>query len=200
MENSKIPKFTEFETKYRLSLTDFPSFTLVMESIPGLVNFLFARGPDHYFSRPDGSLGRYRVAQFATNEGKFAQWTVKEKREGAKDNVFRFETNWRIDNTPEEEVYAGALKMGYRFNFKITKQCHIYEYEDATVVFYSVRELTSTQEDYFLEIEVKEETIHNLTEKEAWGVIEKYERLLAPTGINAHKRIRKSLYELYRKF
>jgi hypothetical protein len=38
-----------------------------------------------------------------------------------------------------------------------------------------------------------------MTEKEAWAVIEKYEKLLEPVGINAYKRLKKSLFEIYKR-
>lgn len=195
----KIPKFSEVETKYRTEVGIMPAFKRIVEALPGLIEFIYAQGPDTYYTRPDGSLGRYRAAQFPTKENKFAQWTVKEKREGAKNNIFRFESNWRVDGTPEDEIEAGAEKMGYRFNFKINKQCHIYKFEDATLVFYSVREVNSLKEDYFIEIEVTEETIHHLNEDQAWEVITKYEKILEPTGISPQKRLRKSLFEMYVK-
>lgn len=199
IEKTKIPKFSEVETKYRTDVSAMASFKNIVEMLPNLLSFQYCQGPDTYYTRVDGSLGRYRVGQFPTQTDKFAQWTVKEKREGAKNNIFRFESNWRVDGTPDDEIAAGAEKMGYRFNFKIMKQCHIYKFEDATLVFYSVREVESLKQDYFIEIEVTEETIHHLTEDQAWEVITKYEKILEPTGISPHKRLKLSLFEMYRQ-
>jgi hypothetical protein len=46
---------------------------------------------------------------------------------------------------------------------------------------------------------ITEETIHELTEDQAWEIIRKYEKVLEPVGVIAQKRMRKSLYELYKK-
>jgi adenylate cyclase class IV len=53
--------------------------------------------------------------------------------------------------------------------------------------------------DNFVEIEVSEEKISSMTEKEAWAIIEKYERALEPVGLTAKNRLRKSLFEMYRR-
>jgi hypothetical protein len=37
----------------------------------------------------------------------------------------------------------------------------------------------------------------NTTEEQAWGIIAKYEKLLDSIGLNAQKRLRKSLFEMY---
>jgi len=56
-----------------------------------------------------------------------------------------------------------------------------------------------TSEQHLIEIEVDEETIHLLTEDQAWEIIRKYEKILEPTGVTPQKRLRRSLYEMYRK-
>jgi hypothetical protein len=38
-----------------------------------------------------------------------------------------------------------------------------------------------------------------LTEDQAWAIIEKYEKILEPVGITAHKRLRRSLWEMYKR-
>ena len=191
----KIPKFTEFETKYKTDLSALPIFNRIVSSLPNLESFLYTCGPDVYHSHSNNCIGRYR----STLDGKFAQWTVKRKPDGAKNNVYRFESNWNVAGTPADEVDAGAKQMGFVFDFKIHKNCFIYKFQDATVVMYWVREDGTEKEDYYIEIEVTEETIHELTEDQAWGVINKYEKLLEPVGISPQKRMKKSLFELYTK-
>jgi len=197
-EEPKIARFTEFETKYNSDITNLSQFKSIVETIPDLLDFTYAEGPDTYLTKPDGSFGRYRVAKYPSDT-KYAQWTLKFKPVGAKNNISRLEYNWRVDGTPEQEILDGATAMGFTFNFKITKQCHIYRFKDATLVFYSVREEGITKEDYYVEIEITEETVHELTEDQAWEVIRKYEKILEPVGVNAQKRLRKSLFEMYKK-
>ena len=54
-------------------------------------------------------------------------------------------------------------------------------------------------ESHFIEIELNESTIYNHTEEEAWTLLMKYEKMLEPLGIHAQKRLRKSLFEMYRR-
>lgn len=193
-----LPPFTEFETKYRTELNILGIFKKIVKTIPNRIYFLYTEGPDTYYTNPNTkAIGRYRVTEFPKEDPQFAQWTLKTKPEGARSNIKRKEPNWRVDNTKVEEIHQGALDMGYIFNFKIWKMCHIYKYPDATIVFYTVIKDGTDKEDHFIEIEVDEDSIYMLTEDEAWAVIEKYEKILAETGIIPQKRLRKSLAEMY---
>lgn len=196
-ETEKLPQFTEFETKYRIELSVLSVFKKLVGTIPDLRRFFYTEGPDTYYTNPKNKFLRYRRTEDKANP--FAQLTIKTKPDGAKNNIKRSEPNVQLTNTEPEEVEKFILDLNYEFNFKIWKMCHIYDYDDATIVFYSVREDGKDAWDHFIEIEVNEKTIQNYTEDEAWAVIEKYEKLLAETGINPQKRLRKSLFEMYVK-
>jgi hypothetical protein len=120
-EGPKIARFTEFETKYNSDISNLSQFKSIVEGLPDLLEFTYAEGPDTYFTKSDESFGRYRVAKYP-HDTKYAQWTLKFKPVGAKNNISRLEYNWRVDGTPAEEIIGGAIGMGYVFNFKITKQ------------------------------------------------------------------------------
>lgn len=196
----KLPKYTEFESKYRTTVSKIPLFNEIAEAIPGLKKYLFVKGWDSYYTKPnDLGFGRYRISDDSPNEKRFAQWTVKQKPLGAKNNISRFESNWDVSLTSPEEIHAGAKAMGYSLNFEIYKTGQLYIYDDANIVIYSVRERDSDEQKYYIEIEIDEETIHKLTKKEAMSIIVKYEKLLKPVGINAHKRLKQSLFEMYKK-
>lgn len=198
----KIPQYSEVETKYRTTVSMLPTFKRVAESIQDLRRFTYAEGPDEYFVNPKdpSSFARIRYSEHPDKDGKYyRQLSRKKKFEGHKDNVFRQETNLFLSENEVEEIRQDVKISGSFFNFKIHKYCHIYDFKDATIVFYSVREEGTTKEDFFIEIEVDEKTIHNLTEKEAWDVIHKYEKILEPVGVVPDKRLKKSLFEMYRK-
>lgn len=197
-EENKIAKFTEFETKYTSDISQLSQFKAIAETLPDFLDFTYCEGPDTYLTKPDGSFGRYRKAKYPSDT-KYAQWTLKLKPAGAKNNISRLEYNWRVDGTPSQEILDGAVAMGFSFNFKINKSCHIYRFSECTLVFYSVKEEGVDKEDYFIEIEITEETVHELTEEQAWDIIRKYEKILEPVGVNAQKRMRRSLFEMYRK-
>lgn len=192
----KLDKHTEFETKYRVDGTKIFQFKELIQKINKPYDFLYAEGPDYYYTKPDGSFLRYRKGQ--TDKGGRAEVTMKQKPSGASHNVIRKEVNWRVDKTPYETIHEGAMMMGYSFNFKIFKMCHIYFFDDANIVFYTVMS-DDKETQHFIEIELDEKKIHNLTEEQAWAIIRSYEAVLEPFGITYRNRLNKSLYEMYVK-
>lgn len=196
-----VPIHTEFETKYRVEAHLLTEFKRVMESLPGLKKFIYVEGPDYYFTKPDGSFARYRRPSHGLDNGR-SEVTIKVKPEGAKNNIIRTEVNWRVDITPEDAIRAGLSLMGYVPNFSVWKTCHIYNLNDATLVFYTVYDTTdgkATKADNFVEIEVDEENVSTMTEEQAWAIIVKYEKAFEELGIHPQKRMRKSLFEMYRR-
>jgi len=189
----KLSKHCEFETKYRVDGDLQWKFKTIVSELD-FKSFVYAEGPDYYYTKPDGSFLRYRKALTE----KRAEVTLKEKPDGASHNIKRKEVNWRVDGNSQEDIDAGAKMMGFTFNFSIWKSCHIYRFKDATLVFYTVRD-ENNKTDHFIEIEVDEASIHKLTEKEAWDVVRKYETILEPLGITYKNRMSKSLYEMYVK-
>lgn len=194
---NKLPEFTEYETKYRVSGDQIYDFKKIMESTEDLEEFIYVQGPDIYFTRnEDDMFARYRKVEH-DNSG--MSWlTFKKKPDGAKTNIKRKEYNWRVDVTPFKEIEEGLVAQGYQYNFAIYKMCHIYKFEDATCVFYTVRDRDNDKLDHFLEIEVDEQTISSYSEKEALGIIRKYETILESMGNITHRnRLSKSLFEMY---
>jgi adenylate cyclase class IV len=192
----KMLEHTEFETKYRLDGDKVFEFKEIVETIDEPYDFVYVQGPDWYYTKPDGSFLRYRKAE--NDKSNRAELTMKAKPEGTSSNILRKEVNLRVDKNKFGTVEEFAKMLGYDFNFKIWKMCHIYRFKDATLVFYTVRDDKGVM-THFAEIEVDEDTIHKLTESEAWDVVRKYERVLAPLGITHRHRLNKSLFEMYVK-
>lgn len=199
-EEEKKLDHIEFETKYRVEQSVQLPFKLIVEKMPTFKDFVYAEGPDEYFI--NGKLfARYRKE---SNKGDAAraELTIKIKPEGAKNNIIREEYNIRVDGTPRETVVKFLKALNFEYNFTVMKTCFIYHMEDATLVSYTVADVTDGEikrEDNFVEIEVSEEKIHNMTEEEAWAILVKYEKALESLGINPQKRLRKSLYEMYKR-
>lgn len=188
----KLDRNTEFETKYNFDISKQYKFKDLMEKI-GYKSFLYVEGDDDYFTKPDGSFLRYRRA---TTE-KRAEITIKVKPNLAVNNIKREEINWRVDGNSEELIRRGVELMGYKYNFKITKYCHIYRLDDnTTIVFYTVRD-EKKDLHHFLEIELDEKTIHNYTFDEAMDKIRYYEQYLKEIGITHKNRLNKSLIEMF---
>jgi len=194
----KLNKYTELEVKFNADVKDLNDFKSIVETQCGPLT-LYCEGPDEYFLKPGtDSFKRFRHATYPANCGK--QVTTKVKPEGAKNNINRIEKNLDVSNNEDELIRETIKDDGYIYNFTIVKYCHIYKVSDATLVFYTVFDTTHGAKESsrsFIEIEVDEEIIGMLTEEEGWQIIEKYEKILAPIGIHAQKRIRKSLFEMY---
>lgn len=188
-----LPFFVEFETKYKIEdpklLWDFKH---LVETQLGRKDFLYIQSDDIYYTKSVDQFIRYRFSE----TDKRAELTIKRKI-GNGNNIIREETNVRVDNNAFALMETFISQLGFSFNFRINKQCHIYHGDDATLVFYSVRDLETNKLAHFIEIEVKEGG--GFTEEESWAIIKKYETALAPLGVTAQKRLRKSLYEMYRR-
>jgi len=190
----KMKKHTEFETKYKIEGDKLFEFKQIVEKIDQPYDFLYVQGPDWYYTKTDGSFLRYRKAE--NDKTGRAELTMKAKPEGSSHNVVRKEVNLRVDKNNFNTIEAFTKMLGYEFNFEIWKMCHIYNFKDATLVFYTVRDNKGVM-THFVEIEVDEETIHKLTEEEALDIVRKYERILEPIGITYRHRLNKSLFEMY---
>lgn len=212
-ESEESLEHIEFETKYRVEDHLLIKFKQIMENQEDLKDFIYVEGPDFFYTypqawfdanpqwEPNGTFVRYRKPSFGLDKGR-RQVTWKYKPIDAKNSIKRKEHNWDIGKTPEKVIIEQLQSSGLLFNASIVKNCHIYIFGDATLVFYTVYDTTygePKKADYFVEIEVDENTIGDLNEDEAWKVIEKYEQVLSPLGISARNRLRKSLFEMYKK-
>jgi hypothetical protein len=88
--------------------------------------------------------------------------------------------------------------LGYKKNFSIFKTCKIAFLEKAVLVYYVVYDENLNEKKRFIEVEAKE-TYNWSSEEEAWATVVEYENMLAPLGISAKNRLKKSLFELFKK-
>jgi hypothetical protein len=214
MSGEDTLEHVEFETKYRVEDHQLIEFKQILDSLKEDKSFLYVEGPDYYWTYPKwwfdnnkewdegGTFVRFRKPSYGLDNGN-RQVTWKYKPKDAKNNIQRIENNWDLKQKTEEASVIKQLQCsGCKFNFSIVKNCHIYNLSDATLVFYTVYDTTDgkpKKADNFVEIEVKEETMKNLTEDQAWEIIVKYEKVLEPLGINARKRLYSSLFKMYKR-
>jgi adenylate cyclase class IV len=173
---------------------------LLVERMPTFQEFIYAEGPDEYYTKNDAFI-RYRK-EANKGENARAELTMKIKPEGAKNNIMRTEYNIRVDGTPHDVITKFVNALGFQNNFTVMKSCFIYRMEDATLVYYTVADITDgsfKNINHFVEIEVSEEKIHTMTEDEAWSIITKYEKALESIGVNPQKRLKKSLFDMYKR-
>jgi adenylate cyclase class IV len=201
-EEPKLPRFTEFETKYLTNIDMLDTFKKITESLPNLVSFQYAEGPDYFFDNPllPDTFVRFRRGTYPDKDGQYyQQLTSKTKTAGATSNRKRKEPNLMILGGSIEEAYEFIESIGFKYTHSIKKDCHIYNYPDCCLVFYSVKTESMSEPERFVEIEVDEATIHNLTQTEAMRVIEKYEKILSSIeGVSAKKRLKLSLRDRYK--
>ncbi len=190
---SENKKFLEIETKYDAGDIDRLKFKTLAKSL-NPTSMMYIEGIDVYYIKNPEEFLRYRMPITNGSDAR-AELTFK-KKSVEKNNNIREEVNLRIDLNKPELVHAFCEGLGYKRNFSIEKLCDIYFFHDANIVYYYVVPENGGKLATFVEIEASEDI--GLTEKEAWEVIQKYEKLLTPIGINPQKRKKLSLFEMYR--
>ena len=206
IEPKKTLEFHEFEVKFRLDEGKLNEWKQLVrnyrDSDPdNYKEFTYVDSDDIYYTRKsisedvDYEFVRYRFADDRKN--KRAELTTKKKLKSS--NIIRIEHNVRVDNNDKATI-EGFLTtgLGYEHNFTICKYVQIYKFKDATLPFYTVVD-ENGKRDTFVEIEVDEDLLHKINEDQAWEIIKKYEAILAPLGITARNRLRKSLFEMYQQ-
>lgn len=200
-DEKKLDKHTEFESKYRVEPSDRITFKLIAEKL-NPESFIYVEGTDVYYVNSEGDFLRYRKPTFGMDVR--AELTMKKKPKDAKNNIQRQELNLKITGTHEHTVDEMVQSLNFKKNFSIWKTCDIYKMSDATLVFYTVADTTEGELkkiSHFIEIEVSEKEIFEkgMTENDAWAVIGKYELLLADLGITPQRRLKRSLFEMYKR-
>jgi hypothetical protein len=186
--------FKEIETKYngdQIKLSDF--VTLAKSLTP--VRELQAGSYDHYFVRDDDTFIRYRA-------GAVPELTMKKKMKDT-NNFVRVECNLKLDpnQDPIEQrkiVDRFCELLGFGYSFSIYKTCMIFFWERHNLVYYVVYDGEMKEQGRFLEIEMDERHAWD-SEEQAWTELLRVEKQMEPIGITPQKRIRRSLFEMFRK-
>lgn len=190
---TKKIEYLEIEVKFRADDIDRMAFKdLVRKLNPK--EFLYIESTDTYFIREGDDFLRYRASAENTKD-KRSELTFK-KKHSENDNIIRTEVNLRVDPNKPELVTEFVEGLGYTYNFSIVKFCDIYYMSDVNLVYYTIKDDNGKYAS-FIEIEVIEGSVQ--TEEEGWEVMRKYEKLFEPFGITPQNRLRKSLFEMYRK-
>jgi|SRR5581483_102249 len=186
-------KYLEIETKYDASEIDRMAFKKIAEDLSPK-SFIYVESDDVYYINKDGLFLRYRMPVVNMKDPR-AELTPKIKHV-EKNNIVRTEPNLRVDGNDPSRVESFCNSIGFSENFRIYKMCDIYHYEDAILVYYTVRDQNGKHAN-FLEIEVNED--QDISPEQGMDIIQKYEKNLASLGITAQKRKKLSLFEMYRK-
>lgn len=182
-------KFREVETKYSADDIKMEAFLRIIETLP-IRKKMMVSSFDDYFVK-DADFIRYR---YTDDRGEL---TIKQKLTD-KNNNNRIEVNvpTKGDNFKTTEAFCNML--GYHFNFGIYKTCNIFWTDKVDLVYYVVYDKELKEQRRFIEIEA-DESLEWESEEAAWAEIVKYEKLLEPLGITPQHRLKKSLFEIFRK-
>ncbi len=184
-------KFKEIEFKYDADDISMEKFIDMVEAMSPKKRMLVS-SYDDYFTDDKGNFIRYR---YHDSRGEL---TIKRKTTD-KNNNERIEVNVPTGGDNFEATQAFVNLLGYKHNFGIFKTCKIYWVENAVLVYYVVCNKHDLKEARrFIEIEADEEYAW-ASEEDAWAHVEKYEKLFEQIGITSRNRMRKSLYEIFKK-
>lgn len=181
--------FKEIETKYFADDISMDDFIKLVE--PLSPEWIMVSSYDDYFTNENDEFIRYR---YHDNMGEL---TVKRKTND-NNNLNRVEVNIKTESKSSKAVAAFVQLLGYKLNFSIFKTCKIAILDKIVLVYYIVYDSNLNELRRFIEVEARED-IKWSSELEAWLEVTKYEEMLEPLGISARKRLKKSLFEIFKR-
>jgi adenylate cyclase class IV len=182
--------FKELETKYSADNVKLEDFVSISSQFV-IKKKLMVSSYDDYFTDATGNFIRYR------HRDGYGELTIKRKTSD-KNNNNRVEVNVPTSGDNLKTIAAFVDLLGYTYNFGIWKTAQIYWIDKVVLAYYVVYDKDLKELRRFVEIEADEELQWD-TEEQAWDEIAKYEKLLEPLGITPKNRLKKSLFEIFRK-
>lgn len=186
-------KYKEIETKYSAESMSFVEFENFIQALNPM-STVRASGYDYFYCSPlaPGSFARHRVGP------EFNQLTFKRKTSES-NNYIRTEHNLSMDTKVKIDQVAALMKeFGYEFNSSIFKTVFVYNFDKYNFVYYVCYTPDLKELGRFVEVEMSEEYAW-ASENEAWDHLRSIEASLRPLGITPQHRMRKSLFELFKK-
>ena len=183
-------QFKEIEYKYDAADVTMVQFVELMET-QSIKKKMMVSSYDDYFVDSVGNFIRYRH-----HDGR-GELTIKRKL-NVNNNNERLEVNVPTIGDNLKTITAFVDLLGYKPNFGIYKTCKIYWIDKVVLVYYVVYDKDLKELRRFVEVEADEDLSWE-TEQQAWDEIAKYEKLLEPLGITPKNRLKKSLFEIFRK-
>jgi len=182
----------EIEFKYRadtLSSKDFVAYCKKKGGKP-----FFVSGMDYFYSSvfDNNAFIRHRIGDDMN------QLTYKRKLD-AENNVVRVERNIDLSESTGVDTIEGLCRdLNFRYNTKIVKRSFVCHFKDHTLSYYVCLDVGGNKLGAFVEVELPEGK--NWKSKEAaLQVLEKIERRHKSLQVYPHRRLEKSLYEMFRK-
>lgn len=182
--------FKEIETKYSADDIKFENFMKVIDSL-SVRKKMMVSSFDDYFVNETGDFVRYR---YTDDKGEL---TIKRKLSKNNNNE-RIEVNVPTSGDNFNTIQAFVGLLGYKHNFSIYKTCKIFWLDKVDLVYYVVYDKEFKELRRYIEVEALEEAEWE-SEEQAWNEVLKHEKLLEPLGITPQNRMKKSLFEQFRR-
>lgn len=187
-------KYLEIEFKYSAKNISLQSFSEFVSTLKGPFKYKEASGYDYFYDDPQDEDGFYRLRIGHD----IRQITYKHKTKEV-NNYVRDEHNLNlVKSMTFDAMVAYVASLGYTFNNKIFKSCFIYEFETYTLVYYVCSDSNISELGRFIEIEMKEDYPWS-SQMDAWNELVALERICKPLGVSPQARVKRSLFELYKK-
>lgn len=148
---------------------------------------------DIYYSGPGMSFDFIRFRNGPTPE-----MTIKIKTED-KNNNNRFELNIPLSTKITEYLMKKLTGLlGFKENFRIYKHCDIYWYDKVDIVYYIIYNQDMKEIGRRIEVEARQDYPF-VSMEEASAEIKSLEQKLFTIGLTSKNRMRKSLWEQFKK-
>ena len=183
----------EIEFKYNASEIDLPAFVALCTKLSPK-NFIGASGWDYFYEnvKDPTAFGRLRVGPDSN------QLTFKRKL-ADKNNFVRTEHNIDLANhVTKDQIEALVSEFGYKYNTQLFKNCHIYQFDRHIFVYYIVYDAAMKELGRYVEIEMSEEHPWE-NDQQALDALVELEKAMKPLGISPQSRIKRSLWEMFKK-
>lgn len=190
-----LNKFSEIEYKMKADNIKLTDFQKLMKSL-GKSEVITVSSWDQYYSNSENEYEFIRHRQSDTNP----ELTIKRKT-NSNNNFNRIEIDVPIKPNCEENVQKFVEMLGYKFNFKIYKSCFIHKFKDVNYCYYLTYDENMQFLDAYLETEVNKECIDSIIKRgiDPTEVLNEAAKHLESIGLTSKNRMKKSLYEIYKK-
>ncbi len=185
---------TELEFKYDASDIKMSKFVEFAQSLKP-TRRVEGAGWDTYYS---GDTQNFEFIRFRQSPD-FAELTIKIKST-EKNNNNRFELDLPLlpSRTSNWLVEKFVSLFGFKENFRVWKYFDIYWTEKVDIVYYTIYNKDMTEIGRRIEIEARKDYKFTSAE-EALAEVKAMEQLMAEIGITPQKRMKKSMWEQFRK-
>jgi adenylate cyclase class IV len=187
-------KATEIEFKFNAKEISLKFFKEFCQGLKGESKYKEVSGWDDFWDSKNDEDGFYRIRE----DHKILELTYKHKTKD-NNNYVRDEHNLKIHpETSRAHVETFISSNGYSHNSRLFKNCFLYNFETYTLVYYVCYDEDMLELGRFIEIEMREDYPWP-TEKDAWNELVAMERICKPLGISPQSRVKRSLFEMFRK-